>query len=393
MTSYRYRAARQDGRIVSGSVNGESAGSAAALLLARGLAPVEGLRESAVRRVRPAGRRQLAVVFRSLASLVNAGLPVERAFAASVPLTSGRLRQLLTDVHRAIHEGSSVAAALNAGMGLVPGVIVGMVGAGERAGQLGAALDRAASHLEQEAELLGRLRQSLAYPAMLAVTGTVSVLVIGTVVVPRFAVLLADLGQSLPLSTRLLLAGSAMLTRHGFLLALVLAVMAAVTYRAYRTPAFSHRLHEIMLGMPVIGAVRHSLASGRFCRAFASSLRSGMPALSALGAGMEAVGDAAIASRVGRARERVSRGQPLADSLLAEGAVVPVCAQLLAVGEAGGRLAELADRAADVAAGEGERALRTLVAVIEPLFIITFGGIVIFVAMALLQAVYGLRPA
>jgi type II secretory pathway component PulF len=105
------------------------------------------------------------------------------------------------------------------------------------------------------------------------------------------------------------------------------------------------------------------------------------------------VGDSAIALRLGRARERVSRGQPIADSLSTEGAVVPVCAQLLAVGEAGGRLSELAERAADVAAGEGERALRTLVAVIEPLFIIVFGGIVIFVAMALLQAVYGLRPA
>jgi type II secretory pathway component PulF len=393
MTSYRYRAARRDGRIVSGSVKAESAGSAAALLLARGLSPVEGLRESAVTRARPAARRQLAVVFRSLASLVNAGLPVERALAASAPLARGRLRQLLTDAHGAIHEGSSVAAALNAGMGLVPGVIVGMVGAGERAGQLGAALDRAASHLEQEAELLGRLRQSLAYPAMLAVTGTISVLVIGTVVVPRFAVLLADLGQSLPLSTRVLLAGSEMLTRFGFAFALVAAAIAAVVFRALQVPTLRTRVNEAMLGIPIIGAVRHSLASGRFCRAFASSLRSGMPALPALGAGMESAGDVAIAARLGRARERVSRGQRVADSLSSERAVVPVCVQLLSVGETGGRLAELAERAADVAAGEGERALRTMVAVIEPLFIVVFGGIVIFVATALLQAVYGLRPS
>ncbi|HEX7123410.1 MAG TPA: type II secretion system F family protein [Gemmatimonadaceae bacterium] len=393
MTSYRYRAARPDGRIVSGSVKAESAGSAAAMLLARGLAPVEGLRESMGMRVRPAGRRQLAVVFRSLASLVNAGLPIERAFVASVPLARGRLQQLLVDVHSSIHEGSSVAAALNAGRGLVPGVIVGMIGAGERAGQMGTALDHAASHLEQEAELLGRLRQSLAYPAMLAVTGTISVLVIGTVVVPRFAVLLADLGQSLPLSTRVLLAGSEMLTRFGFAFALVAAAIAAVVFRALQVPTLRTRVNEAMLGIPIIGAVRHSLASGRFCRAFASSLRSGMPTLPALGAGMESAGDVAIAARLGRARERVSRGQRVADSLSSEQAVVPVCVQLLSVGETGGRLAELAERAADVAAGEGERALRTMVAVIEPLFIVVFGGIVIFVAMALLQAVYGLRPS
>jgi type II secretory pathway component PulF len=258
---------------------------------------------------------------------------------------------------------------------------------------MGTALDHAASHLEQEAELLGRLRQSLAYPAMLAVTGTISVLVIGTVVVPRFAVLLADLGQSLPLSTRVLLAGSEMLTRFGFAFALVAAAIAAVVFRALQVPTLRTRVNEAMLGIPIIGAVRHSLASGRFCRAFASSLRSGMPALPALGAGMESAGDVAIAARLGRARERVSRGQRVADSLSSERAVVPVCVQLLSVGETGGRLAELAERAADVAAGEGERALRTMVAVIEPLFIVVFGGIVIFVATALLQAVYGLRPS
>ncbi len=96
-----------------------------------------------------------------------------------------------------------------------------------------------------------------------------------------------------------------------------------------------------------------------------------MPVLPALSAGAEALGDAALLSRLERVRERVSRGQPLASSLSAERAVVPVCAQLLAVGEAGGRLADLAERAADVAAGEGERSLRTLVAVIEPLFILS----------------------
>jgi type II secretory pathway component PulF len=393
VSTFLYRAARHDGRIVTGNISADSAAAAMTAVLARGLAPVESMRVAVNPTVRPAGRRQLAIVFRSLASLVSAGLPVERAIGATLPLARGPSRQLLADAHQAIHEGSSVGTALSAGAGLIPEVVVGMVRAGERAGQLGIAFERAASHLEQEAELLGRLRQSLAYPMMLAVTGTVSVLVIGTVVVPRFAVLLEDMGQTLPLSTRLLLAGSSALTSHGVMLGIILAIIAVVTRQACRAPAVNVRLHEVMLGLPVIGAVRHALASARFCRAFAGTLQSGMPALPALGAGMEAAGNVVIASRLEQARERVSRGQPLAASLSAERAVVPVCAQLLAVGEAGGRLAELADRAADVAASEGERALQTLVSVIEPLFIVLFGGIVIFVAMALLQAVYGLRPS
>lgn len=392
MIRFRYRAARSDGRVVSGALSADTIGAASALLRDRGLLPVAVRPDPAMTRVRTANRRQLAVVFRSLASLVSAGLPVERAVAATLPLARGRLNSLLSEAHQAIHEGASVGAALGAGNGVVPSVVIGMVRAGERAGRLALALDRAAAHLEQEAELLGKLRQSLAYPAMLAVTGTVSILVIGTVVVPRFATLLADLGQSLPLSTRLLLAGSALITKYGIVLVLGGVALGLMARQAASRPVQVARLHELLLRAPAIGAVRLSLASARFCRALSSTLESGMTVLPALAAGIEAAGDAAVAVRLGRVRERVARGQPLAASLTAESAIAPVCAQLLAVGEAGGRLAELADRAADVAAGEGERALRTVVAVIEPLFIVGFGGIVIFVATALLQAVYGLRP-
>jgi type II secretory pathway component PulF len=393
VSRFRYRAARHDGQLVSGRLAAESAGAATTALLARGLAPVDVRADEAGPGPRSAGRRELAVVFRSLASLAGAGLPLERAIAATTPLAGGKLRPLLVDVRQAVHRGVSVAAALDAGNGLVPGVVIGMIRAGERSGRLTLALERAASHLEQEAELLGRLRQALAYPLMLAITGTVSVLVIGTVVVPRFAALLADQGQSLPLATRILLASSALLTRHGVALAVILGAIGLVLYRIARRPGATARIHEMLLAAPVVGPVRHALASGRCCRALASTLQSGMPVLPALAAATEAAGDVAVAALFGRARERVTRGEPVARSLEHEAAIVPVCVQLLAVGEAGGRLAELAERAATVAATEGERTLRSLVTMIEPLCIILFGGIVIFVAMALLQAVYGLRPA
>ena len=302
------------------------------------------------------------------------------------------MRQTLASAREELRQGKSFAQALAAGRGVVPGLVLGMIRAGERGSQLSAALEQVATHLEQEAELVARVRQALAYPLLLAVAGTVSVLVIGTVVVPRFAALLGDLGQSLPLATRLLLTGSALLSR--FWLPLLVLVVLAIwgTVEWLRRPAGRHRADEAMLSFPLTRPVRHPLATARVARALGGMLRAGMPLLPALDAAREAAGDAAVAARLLRARERVAQGAPLTASLEREAALSPSALQLFAVGESSGRLGEMALRAGDLAAQEAERGLKTLVTILEPALIIAFGGLVAFVAAALLQAVYSLRP-
>ena len=117
-----------------------------------------------------------------------------------------------------------------------------------------------------------------------------------------------------------------------------------------------------------------------------------MPLLQALDAAREAAGDEAVAGRLTRARERVAQGAPLTTALAREAVLAPSALQLVAVGEASGRLGDMALRAADLAAREAERGLKTLVILVEPALIVTFGGLVAFVAAALLQAVYAIRP-
>src|SRR5207302_6870987 len=133
-------------------------------------------------------------------------------------LARGPLREALDDARARLREGESFAGALGAGRDVVPGIVLGMLRAGERGSQLPLALAQVATHLEQEAELVARVRQALAYPLLLAVVGVASILVIGTVIVPRFADLLGDLGQELPPATRVLLVGSSLLSHYWFLL-------------------------------------------------------------------------------------------------------------------------------------------------------------------------------
>src|SRR5207247_533590 len=155
-----------------------------------------------------ASRRDLVIAFQSIGALVSAGVPLARAVGASELVTRGALRETLRDAQPRLREGQSFAEALSSGRGVVPDVVLGMIRAGERGSQLDTALAQVANHLEQEADLVARVRQALAYPLVLALAGMVSVGVIATVCVPRFADLLGVLGQDLPVATRTLLGGS-----------------------------------------------------------------------------------------------------------------------------------------------------------------------------------------
>jgi type II secretory pathway component PulF len=391
MSAYAYRAARQDGAIVSGAIDAESHVEAATTLADRGLFALT-ISDLADDRRPAARRRDLAIVFRGIAALVACGVPLERAVGASEPLARGSLRETLGAARVRLREGATFANALATGHGVVPELVLGMVRAGERGSQLGTALEQVATHLEQEADLIGRVRQALVYPALLAVAGTISVFVIATVVVPRFAAILADLGQQLPGATRALLLGSALLAR--FWIPLVVATVAGVwaAVEWWRNPTGRKQAEEVLLKIPFVGSVRHALATARITRALSAMLRSGMPLLPALDAAREAAGDLAVGERLARARERVVQGAALAGALEREGAVTPTALQLIMVGESSGRVADLALRAGDLAAQEAERGLRTLVTALEPALVIAFGALVAFTAAALLQAVYSLRP-
>lgn len=391
--AFRYRAARSDGRVITGLVESATPSDATRRLEERGLHPLAVEPAPAdERRVTAAPRRELAAVFQGLASLVGAGVPVLKALDAMRTMAGPKLRDGLERVGNSVREGRSLGEGLASLDGLVPGIVVGIVRAGERASRLAPALDEAATHLELEADLESRVRQALAYPAVLLVAGLASTGVIATVVIPRFAVILTDLGHDLPPSTRLLLATSSFLQHWWWLVVLALVAIAALTARALRDAEQRRLVSDQLLNVPLLGAVRLSLATARAGRAAASALAAGVPLLSALAAAGEAAGDPAVRHRLAKAAGDVSEGAALAPSLERYKALLPSALQLVAVGEASGQLGPMFRRAGALAGQEAERKLRTLVGMLEPGLVVFFGGMVAFVAAALLQAVYSLRP-
>jgi type II secretory pathway component PulF len=393
MTAFRYRAARPDGEQVAGVLEATTGPAAASDLAGRGLFALEVREVEVSPRGAPRGSpADLAALFSGLAALLEAGLPLDRALAAAEESCTPALTDAVADARRRVREGASLSAALAAAHA-APDLALGLLRAGEAHGRLADAAARAAGELERQAELRAQLRAALSYPAFLAVVGTASVAVILAVVVPRFAALLGDLGQTLPRSTRLLLALSDGLAHRGVFALGALGVLVLAAARALATDAGRLALHRRLLAVPVVGPIRRSLASARACRALAGLLESGLPLLPALDLARQACGDHAVAERLGRVRTTVSEGERFAGALARHDAFTATALRLARFGEESGRLAPLLAKAAQLEETAARRALRALVGLLEPTLIVGFALVVAFVASALLQAVYSVRPA
>jgi type II secretory pathway component PulF len=391
-SAYSYRAARGDGTVELGTIDAASRDAASSVLSGRGLWVLD------VRPTAPALTRQrlssadLALGLRLLGSLLEAGLPIARALTAFTDVAPDGWHPALPGLTAGVREGQSLGAALAASPIDVPPVVIGMVQAGEAGSGLSAAVIRAADLMESSAATRAAIRGALVYPLVLTVAGSTSLALLVGLVLPRFARVLADLGAPLPATTRAVLELAAV-ARAG---AVPGAIALAVGFGAWRawvgTPKGHAQWDAWILTLPLLGAIRRAAGSARVSAAVASLLDSGVPLAPALLAGAKAAGDAALESRLLGARGIVIAGTSLSRALTATHAATPTVVRLVRAGEESGRLAEMLSRAAVLETERARRLVTGAVRLLEPALILLFGGIVAFVAAALLQAVYSVRP-
>jgi len=391
--SFVYRAARGDGSLETGRVSADSSEAAAAILVARGLftldlRPVS--RGSGSSRLSPAAAGE---GLRILASLLETGIPLGRALATFEELAPPVWRVTVPTARASLRAGRTFATALDeANLGLTP-LVLGIIRAGEASGTLAGAASRAADYMEAQAATRAALRAALAYPALLAGASVASLGLLVGIVLPRFASLLAEMGQAAPPTTRVVL-GAANFLHRAALPFLIFAAVSAVVWRAWTvTVSGALRWAEILLSVPLLGRIRASAVASRASTALAALLESGVPMASALAITARTAGDAAIERRLLAARERVVQGSRLSGALQAECAVTPAIVRFVRAGEESGRLATMLERAARIEAERADRLTRGAVRVIEPTLIVTFGGVIALVAAALLQAMYSVRVA
>jgi len=390
---FAYRAARADGVTEIGELTAESAEAAATALAGRGLWPMSiRARRGYLTPRRGPTVADLALGLRVLSTLLESGLPIGKALAAMPDLVPPAWTSVLPEVERAVREGASLATALERSTLEVPAVVIGMIRAGEAGSGLPSSVRRAAVLMEEAAAIRSAIRGALAYPIILAVAGTASVAVLVGVVIPRFASILGDLGQTLPPSTRVVLYAS-VVVRAGWLPSLLGALIVLSVWGAWvHTPRGAQRWHSFMLAAPFVGGIRRSAATARACAALSALLESGVPLAVALTHGAKASGDPAVASRMLDARHAVIGGSRLSSALAAQSAVTDVAARLVRAGEETGSLASMFSHAARLESERASDRVRAGVKLLEPSLILIFGAVVALVAAALLQAIYSVRP-
>lgn len=392
--AFTYRAVRRDGTAEQGVLHAADITSAGMLLAGRGLFPtdIRAADASALRVRRHLSASDTAAGLRTLSTLLEAGLPVGRALWAFADVAPAAWAPAVPMLQQAVREGHGLGGALTAAPLGLPPVVLGLVRAGEASGNIARSVNRAAELAERDATLRASIRSALAYPLLLTVVGTGAIALLVTVVIPRFAEVLLDLGLVLPPVTRFVLAVAGIAQAAALPVALVAGATGIVWLAWIRSESGRVRWHSILLATPLLGAVRMSGSGARACTAAGELLESGMPLSGALLHAASASGDMELRRRILEARAQVIRGTRLSSALARERALSHVAVKLVQTGEETGRLASMFTQAARVESARAEQVTRAAVRLLEPTLLLVFGGIVAIVAAALLQAVYGVRP-
>jgi type II secretory pathway component PulF len=394
---YAYRAVDARGRRTRGSLSGPSPQSVVRDLEGKGLIAlkVEEDRRSSNGNGGLGlglGRKRAVLEFtRAVAALLPAGMPLSRALAAGTTAAPEGLRPSLEAIRSKVERGEELAGVLAEHPKLFTSLYVGIVRAGEKSGSLDSAFQRLADHLEREGELRSKLVSMSIYPALLGLVGFAAIMVLVLFVLPRFSDLLLSSGTALPATTAFVVGAATAAREEWWIFAVAPAlVMVALTW--LRTTEGGRRVGAgAVVQLPLIGAWRRQHLGASFARMVGELLSGGAPLLLALQDARDCMTDSVAQAEADRIRTRVREGISLHAAIAEGGLFPPVLSQLVALGEDSGRLADFLLKSAELLERKTERTLERLVALVEPAVIVVFGGIVAVVALALLQAIYGVN--
>jgi general secretion pathway protein F len=266
-----------------------------------------------------------------------------------------------------------------------------MVRAGEKSGSLDTSFQRLTLHLERESELRSKLVSMSIYPALLALVGIAAILVLVLFVLPRFSDLLLSSGAALPGTTAAVVGVAMAAQEHWWVVAAVPLLALAALAWLRTTEAGRRTSARALVLLPLVGSWRRQHLGASFARMVGELLAGGAPLILALQDARDCMTDTVAKEETDRIRVQVREGSSLHAAIADGGLFPPVLAQLVTLGEDSGRLSDFLLKAAELLERKTERTLERLVALVEPAMIVGFGGIVAVVALALLQAIYGVN--
>jgi general secretion pathway protein F len=334
----------------------------------------------------------LALLTRQLATLVRAGLPLDEATSTVArQCEKPRLKSLMLAVRARVMEGHTLADGLGKFPHVFPELYRATVAAGEQSGHLDTILERLADYTEARQQMTQRIQMAMFYPAILTFMAISVVSVLLGYVVPQVVEVFKDMGQTLPLMTRILIGISSGFRDYGIYGFFVLVVLIIGSIYVLRKPGPKYKFHEFLLRLPVIGRFNRGVNTSRFARTLSILAASGVPVLEALRIAGQVVSNLPMREAVKMAAHKVREGAPLARSLEQSGYFPPMTVNLIGSGELSGNLEEMLERAATNQEREQEVQISFLMSMLEPVLIIVMGMVVLFIVLATLQPIFDMN--
>ncbi|HRF63388.1 MAG TPA: type II secretion system inner membrane protein GspF [Candidatus Competibacter sp.] len=402
MPRYRYEAVDAAGETLRDELEAPTPDAAVEQLRDRGLLPLSvneakggllrgGLGQPLFSKRRALSRKAIGLFTQQLASLLGAGMPLDRALTILIGVAEDeQSKTLLERVQEKVRGGSALADALEA-QGAFSRFYLNMIRAGEAGGALETVLKRLNEFLERSQALRETVTSALIYPTILLTVAALSVIILLTFVVPQFERLFADAGKALPLATQIVIAIGNGFQHYWWAGLLVIGLIVMTVRRQLSQPENRARWDHWLLRLPLIGDLIAKVETARLSRTLGTLLGNGVSLLNALTIVRETLSNQVLAVALGEVAEHAKTGRGLAEPLLETGNFPKLAVQMIRVGEETGQLQEMLIQVADTYDGEVQTAVKRLLTLLEPVLILGLGVVIAAIIMSILVAILSLN--
>ncbi len=415
MPLFQYKAVSADGDIKEGVLEGATQSGVIAHLQSLGLIPIRasevdvagrtselptgiGIGATATRKSLFAGATlnatDLSLITRELATLLKAGLPLDRSFEILINLAEReKIAVLLTTIRNEVRGGTALSKALDQHRDVFSRFYINMVKAGEAGGALGAVLMRLADHLDRAMELKEGVKSAMIYPAILMLVSAVSIIVILTAVVPQFKQIFEQSGATLSLGTKGLLAASTFFRDYWLPLIIGVATALWIVMRSFAHPDSRAKWDRKLLTWPIAGGLIARIEMAKFSRSLGTLLQNGVPLLASLTILKETLGNAVFREAVDFVARELKEGRGMAKPMMETGVFPKLATQMISVGEETGRLDEMLFQVAEVYDRQVAAATKRALALLQPVMIIGLALIIGLIMFLILDPMLSLMDA
>ena len=395
LTFFKYRAFDTQGKIQVGQVNAESEREAIRVLKKRNLTPIKigkskKTHEGSLRR--KISNNDLMDFTNGLCTLVEARVPLDRALRLLDGITdSTAMKNLVLNLLSDVKEGKSLASAMEAHPVVFSKMYVNIIRAGEEGGILHELLPDLAEFLETSAKTRQAIISAMIYPAVLLITGIISVVLLLVFVVPQFSAMFEDSGSEVPPSALFLLNVSDFIQNYGLFMSLGVILAFVFWKRLDKEHRSKLQKDKFLLSLPLIGALILYKESAIFSRTLGALLGAGIPLIRGLRVSKEVILNSFLVKHLDQVEEDVRGGAGLGLSLEKTGAFPILLHQLIAVGEESGRTSSILLKTADTFDNFVRNQMSAIVSALQPALIIFLAIAVGGITITMLSAVFSMN--